>query len=414
MRFRTLTIAGLALLAMTAFSMQLVADEEGLAQRRARLEQMTDIQKTRLLQKKRRFDELDDVDQDRYRSLHQELVHHKDYEHLHATLQRYSDWLKALDPVKRAALLDLPANERLARIKELMDAEATERFRLMVSEVHKSKELLSPKDKGVICEWTDKFMRDHQDEILATVREDRFPVKKKDFDPDKHIHFLKFWYFRQPFRGPPPGFDTESGPPPGPFPGTERGPGPGEGERPNGRSSAADSFDALPKPLREEEDDLLAKMSPLAKKVIEKATSEEERSQIIQNWMRAAFWSGFRPSLEDLDRFVRESLSKEERERLESMPRDRMYHELRKLHSYKWRRRGMGRGMQHGGGGFGGPGGSSGRDGGNKGSGGGRGRRGGPIGNKERGPSGGRGDSRPDQKGNPPGERGEKRGSDDS
>ena len=51
MRSKALTIVGLAVLAATALSMQLMAGEETLADRHMRLEQMSDAEKTRLLQK---------------------------------------------------------------------------------------------------------------------------------------------------------------------------------------------------------------------------------------------------------------------------------------------------------------------------------------------------------------------------
>ncbi len=396
MRCRMLTVAGLAVVAAATLSMPLLADEETLDHRRTRLEQMSDAEKTRLLQKKRRFDELARQEKKRYRQLHQELANDPQYEQLRGTLQRYSDWLKTLTPVERAGLSQLPADKRLARVRELMDAQATERFRLMVSEVVKSKDVLSPKDLGVICDWTDRFLCTHSAEILATIGDNRFSKERSKFDPDKNVHFLRFWYFRpdpRQFHKPPPDRDMPPGPPPPP-----------NSERPEDRNrseggwsledelAAEDAYDRLPRPSPEEEEQLVRRVSQQARAALKKATSQEERSLIIQNWMRAAAFSRIMPpvSPEDLDRFVRESLEKDERDRLESMPRDRMYHELRQLYfrkRFQGGRRGMGPpGMR--------------REGGGQGFDGGRGRRGGANGKQDWGSGRGRGKPSPDQERN--------------
>ncbi len=347
---RAFLIVGCAVVIVANPPLRVVAAEDSLAQRRARLEQMSDAQKTRLLQKKRRFDELAPDEQERYRKLHQELVHDQQYDHLRGTLQRYVDWLGTLAPVEKAKLSKLPSDQRLARIKELVDAQATQRFRLMVSKVLKSQELLSPHDLDVICAWTDKFLMSHVAEIIATIPDNRHTVEMKaNFNAKKHIHLLRFCYFRadsRPFRKPPAdggsAADVSSS---RPRPGRKEPRRSAADTHSASELAARDRFDLLPKPSPEDEAALEKSVSRQARDVLEKATSSGERSQIIQNWMRAAALSRFMPAVSprELDRFVRESLSQEQRERLESMPRDRMYHELRKLyfrHRFERGRRG--------------------------------------------------------------------------
>ncbi|MFO7908256.1 MAG: hypothetical protein ACQESR_03465 [Planctomycetota bacterium] len=336
--FAVLGFVGFVLMAGLLFFQNLMAETEVLDQRRAQLQQMSDAEKTRLLEKKERFEALSAAEQDRYRVLHEKLVDDPRYEELRATLQRYSDWFKTITPTDRAELAKLGPEDRLARVRELMDEQATERFRLMVNQVFKSKNLLNRQDLDVICEWTDTFLRGHADEILATMPDqERFAKMRAQFDPDRHMHWLRFLYFRHHpmrFRGPPPSDRPSSFPP--------RGGARSEGERgrkaePTSAEAEEDLFDKLPEPSPDEVAKLKSQVSREARDVLEKATEEGERTRIIQNWMRAAFLSRIMPPVnrKELDRFVRESLSKDEREWLESMPRDRMYHELRKLYFRK-------------------------------------------------------------------------------
>lgn len=327
----------------------LMAENETLSQRRARLRRMSDVEKTRLLEQKEKFEDLSAEQQERYHTLHKKLVNDPQYKQLHVTLQRYRDWFATITPTHRAELTKLPPRKRLQRVKALMDEQAAERFRLMVSQVFKSKKLLDRKDLNVICDWTDQFLRRHADEILATIDDqERLAKIKAKLDWEKDVRWLRFLYFRahpRRFRGPP-GFtppnagsrDREAG-----NRVRESGKGEEDGETP---------FDRLPQPSPEEVAELKSRVSRQARDVLEKATEEGEQARMIQNWMRAAFLSRIMPPVNrrDLDRFVRESLSKEEREWLESMPRERMYHELRKLYFRKRmrdeRRRRGGRGQR--------------------------------------------------------------------
>lgn len=220
MRYSVFALLGIGLIAALFFFQDLLAENEVLVQRRQRLQQMSDAEKTRLLEKKDRFEELRDARQQQYRALHQKLVNHPKYEELRATLERYSDWIKTITPTQRAELAKLSPEDRLGRVRELMDEQATERFRLMVNQVFKSKNLLNREDLSVICEWTDAFLHTHADEILATMPAgERFEKMKARFGHDQHIRLLRWLYFRpgpMRFRGPPPsdgppGFSPPSG-----------------------------------------------------------------------------------------------------------------------------------------------------------------------------------------------------------
>lgn len=338
MRYSALAFVGLILVAGLVLFSQLMADDEILARRRERLKSMSDVEKTRLLEKKQRFDALSPAEQDRYRALHGELVNDPQYEELRDTLQRYHDWFKTISSGERAELATLSPRERLTRVRELMDEQAADRFRMMVSEVIKSKQLLSRQDMSVVCEWTDEFLLRHAEEILAALPDDsRLAEMKERFDPERHLHGLRFLYLRRgssQLRGTRTGSDAAPHVPPRPrkLPAED---GRSAKVVRNSPAAAHDRLDRFPDPSAEEIADLKRRVSQPARDVLEKATEEGQELRIVQNWIRAAFLSRMMPpvNLADLDRFVREeSLTKDEREWLESLPRERMYHELRKLY----------------------------------------------------------------------------------
>ncbi|MHB8971183.1 MAG: hypothetical protein ACYC3X_17575 [Pirellulaceae bacterium] len=259
--------------------------EESLEQRREKLELMSDVEKTTLLQKKRRFEELPVAEQDRLRQLHEELAADSQQQALQGVLERYHNWLRTLTPAERAEVLSLPADKRVEKINELIRAQESRRFRMMVSGF-----MISPRDLATIHDWFDKFLDDHAPAILASLPDEPFGKLKKEYDPERDRGVLRRLYF-----------------------------GPG------GRN--------LPLPSKEDEVQLLTKVSKEARDMLAKV-SEEERSQVIQRWTWAAELSRMRtnPSPEELLKFAQESLSEGDRRRLENSPRDRMYRELRFLY----------------------------------------------------------------------------------
>jgi hypothetical protein len=316
-RVRRVALAG-ATVALLLATARLPADESA-DQARQKLEQMSEVEKTALLQKKRRFDDLPAAKQAQLRQLHDELTADPQQQELQRVLERYHNWLRTLTPRERAEVTDSPADKRIEKISELMRAQDAKRFRMMASGF-----MLDAHDLTVVHDWFDKFIDDHAREILNALPNDMFGKLKQDYNPERDRGFLRRLYL---------------------------GPGP-----PN-----------LPRPTQEDEAELRTKVSKEARDMLAKV-SAEERSQVIQRWMGAAVFSRMRtnPSTEELQAF-QESLTQSERTRLESLPRDRMYRELRYLYSlrrfggapdrgFPWGRRGgSGQRGPEGGRGFEGP-----------------------------------------------------------
>ena len=117
-RVRRVTIVG-ATVAFLLAAAPLPADESSV-QTRQKLEQMSEVEKTALLQKKRRFDDLPAAKQDRLRQLHDELIADPQQQELQRVLERYHNWLRTLTPRERAEVTDSPADKRIEKISELM------------------------------------------------------------------------------------------------------------------------------------------------------------------------------------------------------------------------------------------------------------------------------------------------------
>ncbi len=138
----------------------------------------------------------------------------------------------------------------------------------------------------------------------------------------------------------------------------------------------------LPRPTTEDRSRLSESLSREARDLLTKASDDEERDRILDSWIRAATFSRMwrQPSSEELEKFAKK-LTPEQREHLESLPRERMFEELRKMY-YRDRfpDRGRGSGFRRPGRGpGGGPPGGPGQPGGSGGPGGDHRRRGGKF-----------------------------------
>lgn len=262
--------------------------DDAIEQRRARLEQMTDAQKTALLEKKRRFEDLSDEQQDQLRKLHEELAAHPHCDRLHKLLERYNDWLRTLPPGTKAEILSLPTAERVARIEKDVTKPDPQRFQRFFGSQ------LTREDLNVINQWLDQFIDDHIKEIVAALPEGRFDEIKKSYDPDKHRRRLAFILFRL--------------------------------ESPN-----------LPRPSREDEQRLQESLSQEARNALKNAADDEERSLMLGHWIRGADFvrKPFFFSRDELEKFVT-TLDASQRERLENLPRDRMHWEVQGMYFRQW------------------------------------------------------------------------------
>jgi hypothetical protein len=84
-----------------------------------RLRQLNENELIELARNREDFDSKSPEQQQQLRDFHQQLINHPDREKLERVMQQYHDWLATLDEQNRAKVLDLPPNERIAKINQI-------------------------------------------------------------------------------------------------------------------------------------------------------------------------------------------------------------------------------------------------------------------------------------------------------
>jgi len=139
---------------------------DSYAERAATIESLSTEKKAELLRKKQRFDELKDAEKQRLRDLDAQLSAEPNATELKNLMSRYCNWLKNLSSRDRQDVLDLPADKRIERIKEIVRRQEGQRFTEYVT-FHLPKE-----DQEAIYRWLDEFVASHESEILDRLRDD--------------------------------------------------------------------------------------------------------------------------------------------------------------------------------------------------------------------------------------------------
>jgi hypothetical protein len=128
------------------------SDESGDAPRRREEE---------LLRKKRRFDRLPETEQQRLRDFHRELsAEPNGGQELIQVMKAYEDWLRNLRPGERAELLSLPADERIVRIRKVMQDKANERLQRY------ARSSLTGNDADRVAEWMRDVISKREDGLI--------------------------------------------------------------------------------------------------------------------------------------------------------------------------------------------------------------------------------------------------------
>jgi hypothetical protein len=179
------------------------AADESYAQRVARIAGMTPEEKEELRKKKERFDALSPAEQQRIRELHAAIAADPDSRELMQTMTRYHRWLATLDPTDRYKLLDIKdPQERVARIKELLQQQEERRFRQYFAN-------LPEEDRKAIYQWIGEFVATHAEQIRSRLPEgiarrlEHFP----DDEARRRELFLAWQRWRREFDLPSPGPD---------------------------------------------------------------------------------------------------------------------------------------------------------------------------------------------------------------
>lgn len=298
----------LVILSLLACTSGLRADEP-LSARRARVEALSPEEKAELRQKEERFVSLPDNEKERLRKLHEELNSSSDSSRLKEVLERYHAWLATLSSTERIELEKLDGPQRVAWIKKKMAEQEEYQFHQIV------RENFQPEDRRAVFQWLDAFIDGHKDEILASIPEEFRP---RDLEGRNRwgvmVGVLQRWGANDP---------------------------------------------KMLRPTQDEVKELIGSLSPKAQQSLEKVRDPAQRTKLAYEWIRAAA-RNMRPmppaSTEELQKFLKETLTAQERERLESLPGEKMPFELQRLYNeHRWRTQWSRGGGGRGGGGPDGP-----------------------------------------------------------
>jgi hypothetical protein len=158
------SIAGATLLVLLAAPP--APADDSYAENAARLENMTADQKEELRRKKLRFDGLSSDEQQKLRDLHASITSDPSSQELLETVKSYNRWLATLDSAERSTLLDIKdPQERIARIKELMQQQEERRFRDYAGN-------LPEEDRSAIYKWLGEWAVAHAGAIREQLPRD--------------------------------------------------------------------------------------------------------------------------------------------------------------------------------------------------------------------------------------------------
>ncbi|QDU28791.1 hypothetical protein ETAA8_38960 [Anatilimnocola aggregata] len=256
---------------------------------RETLEKLTAEEKNVLLQKKERFEAMSAEEQDRMRNLNAAIASSDHREQLHSTLDRYHEWLKTLTTKQRADLLELSSDQRIGRIKELMQEQERSRLRDLGGKQ------LPEADIDAIFSWLDEFMKAHEEQYMERLPKDYADRLKGQEEVARRRSLMRGIIMRGP------------------------------------RSD-------FPMPIRDDLERLLPTLSQATRLALESAKTPDEKQMLARQWIFTAMISKVLPQVsdEELQKVFKE-MRPDERERLERKSPEEAKRELTwRFHWQQW------------------------------------------------------------------------------
>lgn len=254
-----------------------------------RLTSMSPAEKERLRIQYERFERLPEAEQVKLRQLDSAIANDPQPNRLRQVMRSYSDWLSILPSSDRVELMSLPVEQRIERIKQVLEQQEQERFK----ELFGSK--LQPSDQKVLLDWVHDLITQNEEQILQRLT----PIERQRLqyiEDSTQRRVIMAMIFRW-------------------------------------KSRDVRLFDLL-HPTPDDLEQLSGQLSPLARDTLDAARNEKEREQLIQVWARAVIDSRARPAVskEEMQHFLTNVITDEQRAYLESLPQDRMRMELQRLY----------------------------------------------------------------------------------
>ena len=120
---------------------------------------LSPVDRHQLRQMRSRFDALDEPEKDRLRDFHRQVCQSDSGPQLYAVLRRYRDWLATIPDGQRADLLELPPEQRIAKIREIRQSQQASSFRVHAGDI-------PPEDAMTVAKWLHDYVRHHEQELL--------------------------------------------------------------------------------------------------------------------------------------------------------------------------------------------------------------------------------------------------------
>lgn len=260
-----------------------LGDGASLEDRRRHLAEMSDAAKADLPRRLREFSELSEEERDGLRRLHQQIEADPEAERLRLTMRRYCRWLEALPPFRRAELMDLKPEDRVRRIKSMLDEQAKWEAKRPPSQ-----------DLQAVTRWLEQYVTRHEAEVVRTLP-DMHRRRLDESNPAARKRLLMWWRWQ------------------------------------------AVSSGILQPPSPAEFAELRKTLTPETRAKLESRTVAEQ-ARIIGAWLKYTTLAGSikgGPRMVDeqqLSYFFEHELSESERDRLLGLPVDQMQHELVRMY----------------------------------------------------------------------------------
>ena len=144
---------------------------------------MTPAQQAELMEHQRQLAKLDPARQEWLRSVCLELHERPNAEELRKVMRRYYDWLTTLSPSVQAELLELPREQRVARIQQMLAEQAkktvkgpgpqavgwADPYRRAVWQAGGGARFFNPDDMVPLLEWLDAYIAEHGTKLLDEI-----------------------------------------------------------------------------------------------------------------------------------------------------------------------------------------------------------------------------------------------------
>jgi len=252
-------------------------------ERRQYVAQLSEAERADLQRRWREFVTLPAEERQRLRRLHAEIERAPDRAALRATLERYCRWVEALPPLRRAELLELEPEERVNRVKSILEEQAKWESKRPPSQ-----------DLAAFTRWLEQYVARHEAEVLQSMPE-MHRRRLAEASPAQRKRLLLWWRWQ------------------------------------------AASAGILQPPSPSDLAELYRVLSPETRTKLE-AKPVAEQARILNGWVKhtplAGAWKGGPRAVaeQQLSHFFEHDLSEQQRDRLLGMPPEQMQRELLRMY----------------------------------------------------------------------------------